>query len=92
LSERDPAFGDIPIAPGRAGGPAFEAPWQARAFALTVLLHRRGAFDWSAALAHECATQGPGTAGYYEAWVRALDAMLAARGIRASARREDHDS
>jgi len=92
LSGLEPARGDrllLPDPPGDgAGGPVFEAPWQARAFALTVLLHRRGAFDWpewSAALARECAAQGPGATGYYTAWVRALQAVLAARGITAHA-------
>ena len=69
-----------------AGAPVFDAPWQARAFALTVLLHQRGAFtwpEWAAALAEVCRTQGPGQDGYYAAWVEALQRLLAARGLAA---------
>lgn len=66
------------------GAPVFAAPWQARAFALTLLLHARGVFgwpEWAAALARECETQGDGPDGYYAAWVRALQALLADRGL-----------
>jgi nitrile hydratase accessory protein len=68
------------------GAPVFAAPWQARAFALTVHLHDRGAFgwdEWAAALARECATQDPGPDGYYAAWVAALGALLADKGLAA---------
>lgn len=67
-----------------AGAPVFDAPWQARAFALTLLLHRRGAFtwpEWAATLADECRTQAPGQDGYYAAWVRALQRLLTAKGL-----------
>ncbi len=69
-----------------AGAPRFDAPWQARAFALTLALHARGAFawpEWSAALARECANQDPGPDGYYAAWLRALQRLLAERGLAA---------
>ncbi len=62
--------------------PVFEAPWQAKAFALTVHLHARGAFawsDWTAALAAERAREPEG--GYYTAWLRALEALLARPGL-----------
>lgn len=68
------------------GAPLFDAPWQARAFALTLLLHQRGVFtwtEWAAALAQECRTQAPGQDGYYAAWVRALQGLVAARGLAA---------
>jgi nitrile hydratase accessory protein len=69
-----------------AGEPAFTAPWQAKAFALTVHLHDRGAFgwgEWVAALGHELRDQAPGAEGYYAAWLRALERLLAAKGIAA---------
>ena len=39
---------DLPGLPRDAGGPVFAEPWQARAFALAVQLHARGAFEWPA--------------------------------------------
>jgi nitrile hydratase accessory protein len=62
------------------GAPVFTAPWQAKAFALTVHLHDRGAFgwgEWAAALGREVKDQAPGAEGYYAAWLRALERLLA---------------
>jgi nitrile hydratase accessory protein len=84
------------ILPGQpvddTGTPVFAEPWQAKAFALTVLLHHRGAFtwpEWAAALAAECADDPSEAAlqdsnsAYYQAWLRALQSLLAANGITA---------
>jgi len=30
-----------------SGAPAFREPWQAKAFAMVVLLHRQGRFEWN---------------------------------------------
>lgn len=93
---------DLPLHPGpQPGEPAFHAPWQARAFALTVHLHAAGLFtwqEWSAALGrHLGAAQGTGAldigaqppeAGaeaYFGAWLAALEEMLAARGLAGEA-------
>jgi nitrile hydratase accessory protein len=76
----------LPGQPADLDGPVFDAPWQARAFALVVHLHERGAFswsDWAAALGAACARQDPGPEGYYAAWVEALGALLAERGLAA---------
>ncbi len=77
-----------PFPPRDADGePIFTEPWQAKAFALTVHLHEKGAFtwaDWSAALARECAGPTP----YFQAWVRALESLLADRGLAEPARVE----
>jgi nitrile hydratase accessory protein len=65
-------------APGEE--PVFAAPWEARAFALAVLLRDRGLFSggrWAEALGAECAGGGP----YYEAWLRALERLLAETGV-----------
>jgi nitrile hydratase accessory protein len=73
--------------PTRPDAP-FEAPWQARAFALAVAAHEAGLFDWkewSATLGG--ALQGAATDGsdYYERWLLALESLLAAReGTEAS--------
>jgi nitrile hydratase accessory protein len=69
-----------------AGEPVFTAPWQAKAFALTVHLHAQGAFgwgEWAEALGREVKDQAPGAEGYYTAWLRALERLLAAKGIAA---------
>jgi Nitrile hydratase beta subunit, N-terminal len=36
-----------PIPRDGDGGPVFEAPWQANAFAMTLALHQRGVFTWT---------------------------------------------
>jgi nitrile hydratase accessory protein len=36
-----------PIPRGPDGVPTFEEPWQAQAFAMTLVLHERGLFTWS---------------------------------------------
>ncbi len=60
----------------------FAEPWQAQAFALTVELHRQGAFtwpQWSAALGARIAAADGGD--YYEHWLAALETILAAKGL-----------
>jgi nitrile hydratase accessory protein len=69
--------------------PVFSEPWQAEAFAMTVALHERGLFSWSewaAALSAEVKKSGAAADGsdYYECWLRALEALLAAKGTTAS--------
>ena len=62
--------------------PVFAEPWEAQAFALAVDLNARGAFtwtEWAAALAAEIA-RAP-DAPYYENWLRALEALVAARRL-----------
>jgi nitrile hydratase accessory protein len=64
---------------------AFEEPWQAQAFALTLDLHARGAFtwtEWAAALSRErAATSDEGGAGYYVSWLAALEALVLEKGL-----------
>ncbi len=58
----------------------FQAPWQAQVFGLTVALSEVGLFpwpDWTRALGARIATG----ADYWDAWVQALEGMLAERGI-----------
>ncbi len=74
-----------PLPPGM-DEPVFAAPWQAQAFALTVALHERGLFSWSewaAALSAEVKAPGaaPDGSDYYDHWLRALEKLLAARGL-----------
>lgn len=63
----------------------FDAPWQARTFALTVALRREGDFPWEAfqtRLAEELEASADTTAAgdteaaYYEAWLAAFERLL----------------
>ena len=63
----------------------FDAPWQARAFALTVALRRQGDFPWEAFQtrlveeleASEDTTAAAGAeAVYYKAWLTAFERLL----------------
>ena len=69
--------------------PVFAEPWQAEAFALVVALHERGLFswaEWAEALSREVKQPGAADDGsdYYERWLRALESLLAAKGIAAT--------
>lgn len=62
--------------------PVFAAPWEAQAFALVLALHRGGVFAWSEfAEALGAAIQAAPARPYYESWLAALEALLAARGL-----------
>jgi hypothetical protein len=70
-----------PAAPPRRNGElVFEAPWQARAFAIAVSLLQRDGLGWDAFRPHLVAAiaEDPG-APYYESFVAALEAFAAAR-------------
>ncbi len=64
---------------------AFEEPWQAQAFALTLDLHSRGAFtwtEWAAALSRERAgVEDDGGEGYYKGWLTALESLVLSKGL-----------
>jgi len=78
------------------GEPVFHAPWQARAFALTVHLHGAGVFtwqEWSATLGRHLNAAPPpdttaaeaGAETYFNAWLAALEELLAARRLAGDA-------
>jgi nitrile hydratase accessory protein len=79
--------------PSNAEGPVFKAPWEAKAFALTVALHERGAFtwkEWAAALASTIrAAQAAGDPDsgetYYRHWLAALAQIVSAKELFSSA-------
>jgi len=79
--------------PRDAGGPVFAAPWQAQAFAMALVLHERGVFawsEWAAALSSEIqAAQSAGASDlgdtYYVHWLKALEALVAAKGLASAA-------
>ena len=93
MTDPDPPPDRHPV-PGLPGdGPVFGEPWEAQAFAIAVMLERRGLFSWSewAQLlgeeikAAEAAT-GPGTgADYYRHWLSTLERMVALKGIAGTA-------
>ena len=81
-------FVTMPGLPRDTVEPVFAEPWHAQAFALAVELVAAGAFawsEWTAALAAELAAAGGHEADdgshYYEAWLRALEHLLARKGI-----------
>jgi nitrile hydratase accessory protein len=58
----------------------FDAPWQARAFAITLNLHEQGMFtwdEWSRALG-EAISAAPDQS-YYEVWLEVLQALVIER-------------
>jgi nitrile hydratase accessory protein len=70
--------------------PPFDEPWQAQVYAMTVTLNQRGVFDgseWSEALAAEIAARRDQP--YFQAWLRALEKILIAKGVARGA--ELHD-
>ncbi|HQT79222.1 MAG TPA: nitrile hydratase accessory protein, partial [Rhodopila sp.] len=77
----------IPVDLGTA--PPFREPWQAKAFALVILLHREGRFrweEWVQTLAAEIAAapQRPGEDAeltYHRQFLAALETITAARGM-----------
>lgn len=84
--------GGLPLPPSTASdaqGSPFAEPWQAQAFAMTVLLHQRGVFtwpEWAAALTVQIrAAQAAGDADdgstYYRHWLDALEQLVIERGL-----------
>ena len=67
--------------PQDAEGPVFKAPWEAQAFAMTLVLHERGVFTWSewvaslAQVIREESASNDHDAGenYYAHWLVALE-------------------
>ena len=74
--------------PGDGGSRVFREPWEAQAFAITLLLHQRGLFSWSEwareLAAQIWAAQAAGDADlgdtYYRHWLAALERLVAAKG------------
>lgn len=78
----------LPGMPAAGDEPVFAEPWMAQAFALTVLLHRRGLFgwtEWAEALTAQIAAAlcaGDPDLGdtYYRHWLAALESLVVAKG------------
>ena len=75
----------IPSIPRDRGEPVFREPWEARAFALAVQLHEKGAFtwpEWAQALSLEIhAAPAADGSHYYEHWLSALEKVVEAKGL-----------
>ena len=79
----------LPLPPGVASERHFSEPWQAHAFALTLLLHEKGVFSWvewaqtlAARIAQAQAEGDPDDgSSYYRHWMDALEQLMLARGI-----------
>jgi len=85
-----PQGAESPGPPGVGPGdePVFGAPWQAQAFAMTLMLHERGLFTWAewaqalAAQIRQAQGQGDPDEGdtYYEHWLAALERLVQHKG------------
>lgn len=79
----------------RMNKPVFEAPWQARGFALAVAMRQRDHVDWLAFQQHLSssldATQPKDTdeSDYYESWLGALESILLETGTISEEELED---
>jgi nitrile hydratase accessory protein len=79
----------LPALPRDNGGPVFNAPWEAQAFAMAVTLYQRGIYtwtEWADALAAElaaAAARGEPDDGshYYEHWLAALEKLAASKNV-----------
>lgn len=72
--------------PDTMAAPVFAEPWQAEAFAMTLALHERGLFswnEWAQTLSAEVKKPGaaPDGSDYYDHWLRALENLLAGKGV-----------
>lgn len=69
------------------GGPVFNAPWEARVFAMTLQAHQSGMFSWGewaetlgAELAKDPVDEAP-SIGYYDHWLNAFEKLLTNKGV-----------
>jgi cobaltochelatase CobN len=79
-------LGGSSAVPRRNGELVFDAPWQGRAFGMAVALSEGGLFPWEEfrqALIREIAAAEArgGEFRYYDAWLAALEGVLASRGL-----------
>ncbi len=78
---------DLPALPRDDDGPVFAEPWQAQAFALALVLHRAGVFEWRewsealGAAIDRARRAGDADLGdtYYLHWLDALEGLCRER-------------
>jgi hypothetical protein len=75
-----------PDLPRRNGELMFETPWESRAFGLAAAYLEATGQEWTTFRDHlkVAISQLPESTPYYEAWVIALDRLVAADGHRVS--------
>jgi nitrile hydratase accessory protein len=84
LSPEIAACPDLPLGDE---GPVFAAPWQAQIFGLTIALHARGLFPWSAfqqaliAAIAEAPAAEQDAAFYYRHWLTAAERLFQQCGL-----------
>jgi nitrile hydratase accessory protein len=89
LAAADPV---APIPSDADGAPVFEAPWEAQAFAMTLVLYERGLFtwtEWASTLAteikHAQASGDPDDGStYYRHWLAAIERLVVDKGVATS--------
>lgn len=69
--------------PRRNGELVFDAPWESRAFGLAAAYLEASGQGWDAFRPHliSAIAELPASTPYYEAWVAALDRLIAADGL-----------
>jgi len=94
LDEARALCADMPI-PRQDDEPVFQAPWEARVFALVVNLHKQGRFAWSEWVDHlvseidAARDAGAFATPYYELWVRACEKLLSGKSLMSSVALQD---
>jgi nitrile hydratase accessory protein len=91
--ENVPTADELPSLPRDEDGPVFREPWEAQAFAMTLWLHEGGHFtwpEWAERLGAEItAARGAGDPDlgdtYYLHWLRALEGLVAEKGLLTTA-------
>ena len=87
------SYSGVPHHPVDGDAPVFREPWEARAFAMVLMLHERGLFtwrEWADTLAAQItAAQAAGDADhgetYYQHWLAALETLVARKGAGTTA-------
>jgi nitrile hydratase accessory protein len=88
-ADRQRAAAAAPGIPRDESGPVFREAWEAQAFAMALLLNRRGMFtwpEWTATLAEEIGrAQAAGDPDdgttYYHHWLAALERIVTRKGV-----------
>jgi len=91
------ALNAIDSIPREEGQPVFAEPWQAEAFAMTLMLYEKGVFtwvEWAEALSTEikqAQANGDPDLGdtYYNHWLAALERLVVNKGISSKAQLSD---
>jgi nitrile hydratase accessory protein len=88
---RIPDLGAIARVPAKDGEPVFQSPWEARAFAMAVMLFEQRHYTWRefqdrliAEITAPAASADPAQSsslGYYEHWLSALEKLLSEKGL-----------